>query len=198
MSEPNSPQHQKVRSSSLEKWSLWASIVECAAVVIGLSATFIAITLNSASINQSNQLQWRTYLDETSFNLDTQERNSEAIRCIYNWRLENIANLDDQCEKKIFGSFGELTMTLDYVETLLGFLNEVRSYSDQYDEYYYEYWYGGWANDLSEDPYGVVSFVLTNYANCNKAECLNRISLSIDDIEGKSRRFLELVKKNLG
>jgi hypothetical protein len=55
-----------------------------------------------------------------------------------------------------------LPVVPEYVLQELWHLNEIKEYSDKEDKDYYNDWYADAARDFSNDPTGVVSFVLRN------------------------------------
>jgi hypothetical protein len=124
----------------------------------------IALFYNAITIREGNRIAWRTFLDTRSTDLNKEELDHDMLHCVYYYNIEKI---DSDCLDRAYTK-QNLPIILDYTHDFLEHLREVREYSNQEDKDYYTTWYGKTADNLSDDPTGVVSFVLWNDFDCTK------------------------------
>lgn len=113
-----------------------------------------------------------------------------------------------------------LPIMIEYVNQWLLHLDEIKTYSEDWNDIdYYNKWYAKVGTDLSDDPTGVVSFVLWKYFDCDKEEkskkrsancrtaerlgiCITNDKFELDplncmnNLEKKQRKFSQYTQTN--
>lgn len=136
------------------------------AIVVTVALIFGGITLyyNAITLREGNRIAWRTFLDSKANDLSREELDHDILHCVYHYDIKEI---DSDCHTRAYDSHN-LPIIMDYTQDWLEHLKEVREYSDEEDISYYDTWYRSTADSFSDDPTGVVSFVLWDYLGCNK------------------------------
>lgn len=195
---------RRIRPSDATRIVAWATAIQTVCVVGTL--IYAARTLDD-----SNRIAWRTFLDTRATALDRLIIDREALRCVYRYGLKRI---DTDCPDKVYDR-ANLSQAVEYVSQQIGILYEARQYSDTEDREYYDDWYRDYADQLSADPTGIVSFVLWDQYDCTSADkcdmardlkiCIAGANNIVDQKEGrdynrcfknleaKRKRFLEAV-----
>jgi hypothetical protein len=136
------------------------------------------------TLDEGNRIAWRTYLDNKSAEIGRELFKHDALHCVYRYRL---ARIDSDCPSTVYDK-KNLAAVVEYVSQYIWHLNEVKEYSDEEDKDYYGDWYAPAARDLSDDPSGVVSFVLWEYEGCDHEE-KSRLASTTDQNCNFARRL---------
>jgi hypothetical protein len=160
-------------NNNSQRVTLLVTVFQTVILIVGL--TFAGITLringqtlayNAKTLDESNRIAWRTFLNNKSSDLGREVLNHDALHCVYRYKLPRV---DNDCSGTVYDN-KNLPQVLEYVLQEIWHLNEIKEYSDQEDKNYYNQWYSAAARDFSDDPSGVVSFVLWEHLGCDHEE----------------------------
>jgi hypothetical protein len=155
----------------LRKTWTWLNANSGGLTALLLLATVIvagyALAVSIDALREGNRIAWRTYLDTKSSNFGKQIIDKDPLHCVFRY---NLPIVDQACSSMVYDK-RYLPRILEYVTQQLSHLSEIKEYSDKEDPGYYQKWSADDARDLSNDPTGVVSFVLSEYFGCKESKC---------------------------
>jgi hypothetical protein len=132
-----------------------ATIAQAVILGIGLYSLYFA----RKTLEEGNRLAWQTFLDNKSAEMGRLLFNNDVLHCVYNY---DIFHIDVHCPEMVYHR-KNLPHVVEYVDQWIRHLKEIKKYSDTWGKEYYQEWYAGQARYFSDDPTGVVSFVLWKY-----------------------------------
>jgi hypothetical protein len=153
-------------NSNAQRLAALVAVFQAVVVLIGLIFAGFTLHYNAKTLDESNRIAWRTFLDNKSSDLGREILNHDVLHCVYKYKLPTV---DDDCQSIIYDK-RNLPLVLEYVLQELWHLDEIKEYSDKEDKDYYNDWYAAAARDFSDDPTGVVSFVFWTYLGCDHQE----------------------------
>jgi hypothetical protein len=152
------------------KWKVWTRLLKnvtaervtaaatiAQAVILGIG--LYSLSFAKKTLEEGNRLAWQTFLDNKSAEMGRLLFHNDVLHCVYKY---DVIHIDVHCPDMAYDR-KNLPQVLEYVEQWIWHLKEIKKYSDRMDETYYEEWYGDIARAFSDDPIGVVSFVLWKY-----------------------------------
>jgi len=140
----------------------FATLAQSVILLIGLYSLVYA----KKTLDEGNRIAWRAYLDNKSAEMGRVLLKNNFLHCVYRY---NLARIDNDCPTAVYDKTN-LPKVIEYVAQYVEHLKEVKKYSDEEDQGYYAEWYAKTGRDLSDDPSGVVSFVLWEYQGCGDAQ----------------------------
>ncbi len=161
--------HDPWSRTRLKRYGKWLTAERVTAFATVVQAVILAIALyyTKVTLDEGNRISWRTFLDNRSADMNRKLIDIEALRCVYRYK---IASVDSDCLDKVYDK-KNVSQVIEYVSQILDNLGEVKEYSDEDDPDYYDTWYKGLTVALSEDPTGVVSFVLWDGGCTSDKDC---------------------------
>ena len=152
--------------------TLLSNVLQTIVLAVGLAIAIVTLRVNGETLRvngetleESNRIAWRSFLDTKSADLARELLNHDALHCVYHYEVSKV---DAECEDTAYIS-KNLPIMIEYVTQWLLHLREVKMYSEHYnDKDYFNIWYKQEGEYLSDDPTGVVSFVLWKYFDCEK------------------------------
>jgi hypothetical protein len=166
----------------------------------------VGLYLTKVSLDEGNRIAWRTFLDTRASEMGRKLLDNEAMRCVYRYK---IAEVDSDCPAKVYDR-KNLSQVLTFVSIDISSLLEVKNYDELEDHGYYKTWYEDDASDYSDDPTGIVSFVLYDYYKYNTREQAEKLSRDLlicirnenfqtdmsrcwENLEARRKKFLRAV-----
>ena len=160
---------RRPRGETSSRWTIKkeVSLFEVIQLILLVCGFYFAIDQVRAAreqIAESNRVAYRSRFDAEALQLKTLPAQYPSLMCIYKWDLQQI---DEECATKVFRSVESIQLALGFTEVLLEHIEAVTVFAEASGDTYFTNVYRSWANELADDPTGIVRFVILTSTGCN-------------------------------